>query len=199
MPIHEYEDYAEYKEAQIRSNLKKLDAVWVKETTIEFISNHILKKRLIIESGICHGTRGGKEQEWFRKYLNADVIGTEISHTATQFPHTIEWDFHDVKREWIGAFDFVYSNSWDHSYDPRRALASWMECVKPGGYVVLNLPLEYQKSKKSDPFGGTLGEFIDLIIKMGFNLESLVRSPEGDADENRRAGWTLFIVKEDTY
>ena len=77
-----------------------------------------------VEFGICHGTRRGKEQEWFRKYLGCGVIGTEISDTVEQFPHTIEWDFHETKAEWINSADFIYSNSLDHSYDPKKCLTA---------------------------------------------------------------------------
>ena len=67
----------------------------------------------------------------------ADVLGTEISETATQFPMTIQWDFHEVKPEWLSAFDIVFSNSWDHSYDPRLAFSRWLSCVAKGGALVL--------------------------------------------------------------
>ncbi|MBK6621188.1 MAG: hypothetical protein IPG32_10020 [Saprospirales bacterium] len=52
--------------------------------------------------------------------MNCEVIGTEISDSASKFSHTIEWDFHEVKPEWIGRADFIYSNSFDHSYDPEN-------------------------------------------------------------------------------
>ena len=41
--------------------------------------------------------KNGNEQACFSKYLNCDVIGTEISDTATDFPNTISLDFHDMK------------------------------------------------------------------------------------------------------
>jgi hypothetical protein len=47
-------------------------------------------------------------------------MGTEISDTAGQFPYTIQWDFHKTKAEWIDATDFIYSNCFDHSYDPQK-------------------------------------------------------------------------------
>ena len=60
---------------------------------------------------LCHGTRRGLEQQYIIEYFenieNLEVIGTEISYTATQFPNTIEWDFHEVKDEWIGNVDIM--------------------------------------------------------------------------------------------
>jgi len=111
-------DYERYKEIQTAGNKRKLGAQWVREHEIEFISSHLTKLGAQPKFAICHGTRRGNEQTWFRKYLSCEVIGTEISDTADQFPYTIQWDFHDVKPEWLDRCDFIYSNSWDHSYDP---------------------------------------------------------------------------------
>ena len=63
------------------------------------------------------------EQQYFKDSfsklnINVNVLGTEISSTATNYPNTIEWDFHDVKEEWVSNVDIVYSNSIDHSYKP---------------------------------------------------------------------------------
>ena len=109
-------DYERYRRVQIEGNHRKLGNIWVAEENIAYLADYLRPKNP--RFGICHGTRRGKEQEWFRKYLQCEVIGTEISDTALQFPDTIQWDFHEVKPEWIGAVDFIYSNSFDHSYDP---------------------------------------------------------------------------------
>lgn len=44
---------------------------------------------------------------------NSSIIGTDISDNALNFKNTIIHDFHDVKKEWISYFDFIYSNSLD--------------------------------------------------------------------------------------
>ena len=115
-------DYEKYRQIQIAGNKQKIDNVWVLEKNISFLSDYIKRVLGKVEFGICHGTRRGKEQEWFRKYLDCDVIGTEISDTAEQYAHTVQWDFHETKPEWKDAVDFIYSNSFDHSYDPERCL-----------------------------------------------------------------------------
>lgn len=108
-------DYEKYRAIQQKGNKIKLDYVAVIEDNIRFLSDYLEQSLSGIGFGLCHGTRRGKEQEWFRKYLGCDVIGTEISETAHQFPHTIRWDFHDTKDEWLNSVDFIYSNSLDHS------------------------------------------------------------------------------------
>ncbi len=113
-------DYEEYKRTQVKGNKRKIHIVAVSEKNVVFLSNYIRNNIDTVNFGICHGTRRGKEQEWFRKNLGCEVIDTEISDTAEQFPHTIQWDFHKTKAEWIDSVDFIYSNSLDHSYDPEN-------------------------------------------------------------------------------
>src|SRR5687768_1733275 len=87
-------DYERYRRIQTEGNKRKLEYVWVDEDNIAALSRYIQTVLGPPRFGICHGTRRGREQEWFRKYLGCEVIGTEISDTAEQFPHTIQWDFH---------------------------------------------------------------------------------------------------------
>jgi hypothetical protein len=72
----------------------------VTESLISDAMEFYLKHNLgAMKFGICHDTRLGKQQEWFRKCLGVEVIGMEISSTATTFPNIIQLDFHGVKPE----------------------------------------------------------------------------------------------------
>ena len=60
---------------------------------------------------VCLGDLNGSEQKWFIKNLpDAAVIGTEISHTAAEFPNTIQHDFHVPIEEYINKFDILLSH-----------------------------------------------------------------------------------------
>jgi hypothetical protein len=161
---HEYASYEEYKNRQIITNAAKLNNVFVQEETLDVIAEKLKTKLKTIDFGICHGTRNGFEQKMLRGALGADVIGTEISPTASQFPDTIEWDFHEVKDEWINSVDFIYSNAIDHSYDPAMCFDKWMQCLRPGGYCILQWTVWHLKSNQDDPFGASLGEMVDLVM-----------------------------------
>jgi hypothetical protein len=156
-------DYELYKRVQTEGNHRKIRSQWVDERTIAWLSEFLKTAVSPIEFGLCHGTRQGNEQKWFAKYLGCKVIGTEISDTATSFPNTIQWDFHEVKDEWLGAVDFVYSNSWDHSYDPRRLFTNWMACVRPGGVCLLEHSRQHYSATQLDPFGISPRELIHLL------------------------------------
>jgi hypothetical protein len=160
-------DYETYKQVQVAGNLKKLDDVWVREENIAFLSEYIKKTVGEVGFGICHGTRRGKEQEWFSKHLGCEAIGTEISDSAEQFPNTIQWDFHEVKPEWIGAVDFIYSNSFDHTYDPEKCLNAWMSCLKQGGVCILEHSSGHEQAHELDPFGAHVARMPYLILTWG--------------------------------
>lgn len=168
MKLYKYENYEEYRKIQEAGNIKKLGNQWVKKIIIKRLANYIKRELPDAKFGICHGTRSGREQRWFRDVLGIDVIGTEISKTAKQFPHTIQWDFHEVKAEWLGSVDFIYSNSFDHSFDPTTCLDRWMSCIKnPGGFCIIDWSERWHANKETtgglDPFRASMEELEELI------------------------------------
>lgn len=176
-------DYERYREIQIAGNKQKRDLVWVIQENVEFLSRHI-RERLDREPrfGICHGTRRGLEQQWFSENLGCEVIGTEISDTATQYPRTIHWDFHDVKPEWLDAADFIYSNSFDHTYDPQKCLDAWVSCVRRGGLCIIEHSSDHSFSGASelDPFGADIVQMPYLIATWGqgrYAVREILRAP----------------------
>ena len=120
MKLWKFDNYEEYKEAQIIGYEAKVNThSWVDTHAIRGLVSYIVDYNSDVSFGLCHGTRRGIEQEEFNKtfeQLGMDVttIGTEIAKDASnRFPNTIEWDFHEVKDEWINSVDFIFSNSFE--------------------------------------------------------------------------------------
>lgn len=196
-------DYEKYRTIQVEGNKQKIELVWALEENVCFLSSYILSLIEQPQFGICHGTRRGKEQEWFRKNLKCEVIGTEISDTADQFPHTIQWDFHKVKPEWIEAVDFIYSNSFDHSYDPEECLNAWMSCLKKGGICILEHSSLHapDASSELDPFGADTILMPYLITIWGdgkYGVKQIIETPQKNNELARYFGVAIefmhFIV-----
>jgi hypothetical protein len=188
-------DYRRYKEAQVAGNLAKIDKCWVQPENIAFLSRYIKERIGDVRFGLCHGTRQGFEQKWFREQLGCEVIGTEISETALQFPNTIQWDFHEVKPEWIGAVDFIYSNSLDHSYDPALCLNRWMSCLKPNGICIIEHSSadEPDYASNLDPFGASLWIMPYLVLewsKGAFSVREILDAPAS----KRNIAYTKFLI-----
>jgi len=181
-------DYKSYVEAQTRVNVKKVHSEGGDGPVfnrIEMVANYIKKHIPDAASGICHGTRRGTEQRDFKKLLNIPVIGTEISHTAEAFPDTIQWDFHEVKEEWLGSASFIFSNSLDHSYDPIKCLNAWMSCVTDDGKIFLqrgqdDLPEQQfgaPRRSPADMFQATAEAFEKIVALAGTDAW-IIKYPE---------------------
>lgn len=180
-------DYEKYRRIQEAGNKEKIDGIWVDEENVAFLSKYITSLLETPRFGICHGTRRGKEQEWFRKYIGCEVIGTEISDTAESFPHTICWDFHTVKPEWVNSVDFIYSNSFDHAYDPEKCMNSWISCLKKGGICIIEHSSlhETRYANELDPFGADILLMPYLITKWGngkYGVRQILEAPSKSKD-----------------
>lgn len=140
MVYHEYPDYDRYREVQVAGNKAKIGMQFVKQSHIERLAHYLNERGHEVGFGLCHGTRRGREQKWFRKHLagRPEILGTEISDTAGAFANTVQWDFHDANPEWMGRADLIYSNSWDHAFDLEKALSVWIDTLSPGGLLFLD-------------------------------------------------------------
>lgn len=145
---------------------------------------------------MCHGTRNGFEQGFLNRIQNFDVIGTDISPTDIKFPKSEVWDFHDEKIEWIGAFDFVYSNSLDQSWNPKLALTTWLNQIKTGGIVIIEHTNFHGPAGagKMDPFGVRPIAMPHILTQWFGNQISISHSCEKKSNNNIDA-W-LFVIKK---
>ena len=175
MKLWKYNSHKEYKEEQINGYRMKEGNSWVDVSVImNIIAPYISDYNPEVSFGLCHGTRRGNEQQAFIDGFNfpyrkdVTVTGTELAPEASEkFPNTIEWDFHNVKDEWVGNVDFIYSNSFDHSYKPEECLDVWMSCLNKKGICILEWTEWHgeQGQNKLDPFGASLEEYVEMIEK----------------------------------
>lgn len=188
--------YDEYRATQIHHNKRKLEKVWADEVTLSVIAGN-LKACGLGKIGVCHGARNGFEVEWFRKELDAEVIGTDISETATQFPNMRVWDFQDVNPEWEEKFDFVYTNSLDQSMDPKRALEAWVQQLIPNGRIYIEHTMAHSPTNagEMDPFGAHPMAMPYLIFTWGRGLYELAEIIEVEEKQNNRMKAWVFVLK----
>ncbi|NMG39155.1 hypothetical protein GRZ55_07870 [Chelativorans sp. ZYF759] len=189
-------DYGRYKTIQEAGNKRKIGKVWADEVTIELICDRLRKSSATVRSGLCHGSRNGAEVRWFEKHLAADVVGTDISETASDHG-LVQWDFHERREEWVGRFDFVYTNSHDHAYDPKKAFQTWVEQLAPGGRLIIEHSMAHSPSgvNELDPFGVDPRILPYVLLEFGegrFAVTDMIRPP------HKKAGtsiWVFFLTK----
>ena len=175
MKIYEYKDYDEYVSYQTEANKHKIKNVYVHTNTIKTIVND--KKNA--DNIICHGTRNGAEQKYFKHFFpQAYIVGTEISETASQFKMTVQHDFTIQKNEWIDKFDIVYSNSFDHSIDPVATLTTWRDQLNVNGrlYVEHSEDPRINKSRAWDPLAISKKEIKEIMKQVDLELIYILKS-----------------------
>ena len=166
MKVFKYRDYNHYLESQEKTNKAKLNWVYVKKDIIEAIC----KDKVKAENILCHGTRNGAEQQYFKSFFqSAYVIGTEISSTAKNFPMTVQHDFSIEKEEWIGKFDIVYSNSFDHTIDPNKTIEVWSNQLNSKGRLYLEYAALQSIGNDADPLDASEEE-IENLLKEKLNI-----------------------------
>ena len=164
--IYPFDSYEEYVKIQTEINKEKLGWVYAKPLVIERIAREIKFAGTVL----CHGTRNGAEQKMFLKHWpHAEVLGTEISDTATQFEHTVEWDMQKQKKEWIGKWDVVYSNAFDHCIYPDETLQTWRDQLSTDGSLFLEYSERQSVYQASDPLDATLVEVKQMLADAGFS------------------------------
>lgn len=170
MKLYKYNSYQEYVDAQTAANVLKIKNIWVDKKTIQTIH----QKQPNAQTILCHGTRNAAEQKFFKEfYPTAEIYGTEISHTAKKFPMTVQWDFHDVEPNWINKFDIIYSNAFDHSYDPQKALETWKGQLSQVGklYLEHGFSEEDNRARESDPLEIYEDDLLELFKLLNLTLE----------------------------
>lgn len=173
MKIYNYESEEHYKQEQEKANFQKLKNIWVQEKTVKKIFYDFGENCSAI---ICHGTRNAAEQNFFKKYYpNAEILGSEISSTASQFAMTAQWDFRKQNKDWLQRFDILYSNSFDHTNAPKETLLVWQEQITDSGcmYIEFSFDPNNNSSRASDPFEIDESELIDLFQYAGLKISNI--------------------------
>lgn len=189
--------YRQYRETQIKYNKRKIERIWADETTLTAIADD-LQTAGLGKTGICHGARNGFEVLWFRERLSGEVIGTDISETATQFPYMHVWDFHEDNPDWEGQFEFVYTNSLDQAMNPARALEAWSRQIVPHGRIYIEHTMAHSASGagEMDPFGAHPMAMPYLFFVWGRGAYRLNDILEIDSKENNGLrAWVFVLIR----
>tara|TARA_B100001057_G_C22744200_1_gene909084 strand:- start:183 stop:914 length:732 start_codon:yes stop_codon:yes gene_type:complete len=197
--LHKYSSYEEYARVQIHWNKVKLNNIFADEGTLKRVRDILINEFGDVGkiNGICHGTRNGFEQNFLRSLSeNFDVIGTDISETATDFDNSIQWDFHDINPAWSRNQDFVYTNSLDQSWQPHVAVETWLSQLNENGILIIEHTHEHSSSGTSemDPFG-VKPTVMPYVLTMWFGSQisishSVAKKSNADLD-----AW-LFVIKK---
>ena len=196
--LYEYSSYDEYRDTQIFHNKRKIDTVFADEATLNKISE-VLNSKFDNEKilGIWHGSRNGCEQNFLNRCSqNIFSIGTDISETAKDFENSVQWDFHDVKKEWVNKYHFVYTNSLDQSWNPKKALLTWFDQLKENGLLIIE-HTKYHSSEHAsemDPFG-VKPTVMPYVLTKWFGSQISIEHIKVKKDNMNVDAWLFFVSK----
>jgi len=164
--IREYDDYNNYLEHQKEKSLdparieKWKGKEW--EPKVEMFTKIFQRNEEYLTKGgralgIC--ARTGQEIVALQN-LGMDAIGIDI---APHPPLVIQGDAHDLSFE-DEEFDFVFSNSFDHSIYPEKFLSEMQRVLKQGGYGLLHVSLSEGVDDYAENIIVDLQPILDLLI-----------------------------------
>jgi hypothetical protein len=198
--------YEEYKKIQVLYNKRKLRRVFADAETLETIARNIEATPQAVRRGLCHGARNGWEVQFLRERLECEVIGTDISETAGDMENMVQHDFHEVKEDWVGGFSFIYTNSLDQAFDPKKALDVWTDQLTDDGRIYIEHTIFHSapSATRSDPFGAhpmimpylffTWGrgkyELVDILT-----LHDVKAGPAGPKSGRKGNVWVFVLAK----
>ena len=173
MKLKPYESYEKYVESQRRTDLLKtgMDSS-ITQHIVSEIATCIRNTGIPVSRILCHGARCGQEVYWFQvEFPQARSWGTDLFLKGHS--NVVQWDFHERKRQWVGRLDIVYSNSLDHSYDPRKALQCWFDQLRLTGMLCLQWSKWHRRAFRGDCFGAELHEYVDLLNEFGIICDEI--------------------------
>ena len=171
MKIYEYSNDDQYRQEQYKANKEKEGRHWISILDVLFIKESMPFDD--VKSILCHGTRNGTELRLFSEHFpDARVLGTEIAPTALKYENTIRHDFRRQHDRLIGKFDIVFSNSFDHTNEPRETLMVWKDQLNKRGIMFVEAVFDKNNiSTASDPLEWDHeDEFTDLARSIGFKI-----------------------------
>ncbi len=175
MKTFKYESYSDYIKKQRLANREKYDMTWASEENIKAISKYLKPRHPLL--GLCHGARNGSEVKFFNKHLpKCQTWGTDLGQSSA--PGMVVWDFNHPREEWLGKFDFIYSNSFDHAFDPEITFKVWRDQVRDGGLIILEWSKKHEHAGEEgntetamDPLAITIDELVAEIPAWAANAK----------------------------
>jgi hypothetical protein len=173
-------NYDKYREIQVEANVRKFQNIWATPAEMDAVAQLIRTHVPQASFGLCHGARNGQEVRLLKERLGdgVKVLGTDISPSASAIEDMTQWDFHDLHYKWTGRTDFIYSNSWDHTYDIGLLAHSWAMTLKRGGLAIIHwtkFHTEAGMNDGPDMFGTGEDEIAAVFAREGLRELDRVR------------------------
>lgn len=132
-------DYNQYLETQLVRSVGKKDSP-LRAHTVLLVDLLAQKIDLSQAHVLCVGCRNTAEIDYFMGKNVRGIVGVDL---FTEDERIQVMDMHALTFD-NDRFDVVYSaHSLEHSIDPEQAISEFLRVVKPGGSIVIEVPVQY--------------------------------------------------------
>ncbi len=160
----EYTSYAQYLQHQ-QSKLKYLDL-----TVYDVNYRRLLKERLQqpplpekCASVLCLGARQGTEVKTFQD-LGCFAVGLDLN-PGPKNKWVLPGDFHELQFP-AESVDVVFTNSFDHAFDPEKLIGEVKRVLKPGGLFIIEAIHGEEQAVAPDHYASFWWRRIDDLIAL---------------------------------
>lgn len=155
-----HKEYQKYLDVQLKRTLSK-------KTKSPNLRMYLLTEALLENTDIssdshvlCIGCRNTYEVDLFKEKGFSEVKGIDL---YSEDPNILVMDMHNMSFK-DNSFDVVYSShSFEHSYDPYKVVKEIVRILKPGGFVAIEVPVDYETGNSDLLDVGNSEELINLF------------------------------------
>ena len=108
-------------------------------------------------NALCIGARTGQEVQALRD-LGVDAVGIDLVEAP---PLVLEGDMHELSFP-SESFDFVFSNSFDHSLYPEKCISEIERVLRQGGWALMHLQIGIAQDEYTETVVTKSSEIVGL-------------------------------------
>ena len=176
-------EYASY-EQYVRHQQSKLNHLDLTKYDVEY--RRLLGERLrnlpVLKRGatvLCLGARLGTEVKAFID-LGCFAVGLDLN-PGRENKFVVQGDFHQVQFA-TASVEVVFTNSFDHVFDPEKMIGEIKRVLKPGGALIIEAIHGEAQETLPDYYASFwwqgVGDLVALLEQKGFRMERRERFKE---------------------